>query len=158
MTQETYEKYRALLNEGAITVHEFDQILLEDHDRRKANKPPQIKKIQICCVSVMTGAALTAVLSVLCIPPKPMFHEYDFGRAFLYLLGLGFWFLRGLIGGGCSFFLALYALRRFEDANEALGYATNYGRAKRVLLIAAVLLILFVSHQIFRYIHPLGAD
>lgn len=155
MTQKTLEQYRRLLNEGAITVQEFDQILLQDRARRKANKPPQIKRMQMCCAAVMAGAVLTAVLSVLFRPPGPHLRgDMDF-RGLFYGLEMGCRFLCGFGGGGCVFFVSLHAFRRFEDANEELGYAPNYRKAKRILLIAAVLLILLALHQIYRYTNPL---
>ena len=161
MTEETLAKYKALLESGAISREEFDRITAEHPPEQPAvpdtasNHPAglaDIRKMTGCCAAVMFGSVLTLILSFVFLPPKPHFSEYDIGNAFLYLFGLGFWFLRGI--GGCSltFNLALFAHRQFRKA----GTGTNYRGAGTALIWAAVLLAVIILHQFLRYRYPLG--
>ena len=165
MTEETLAKYKALLESGAISREEFDRMTAEEQPEQSAVPDPapdqpdglaSIRNMKGCCAAVMSGSVLTLILSFVCIPPKPHFSEYDIGNAFLYLFGLGFWFLRGIAGCSITFGLSLYAYGQFRKAGTETNYAMYYRGARTTLIWSAVLLAVIILHQYIRYGHPLG--
>ena len=167
MTQENLARFKALLENGSITQEEYEHITGEkrpeqpestivdaDHQDGISN----LRCMKGCCIFLMCLSALTAVLSFVFIPPKPHFGEYDIGRAFLYIFGLGFWFLRGTVLNGTAFFLAGHSLRMFRQAgSEITGYAADYRIAKKSLISAGIILAVIIIHQFFRYMYPAGS-
>ena len=113
MTQENLARFKALLENGSITQEEYEQITGEKRtdqpestivDADQQDGISDLRCMKGCSIFLMCLSALTAVLSFVFIPPKPHFGEYDIGRAFLYIFGLGFWFLRGTVYNGIAFF------------------------------------------------------
>ena len=167
MTQENLARFKALLENGSITQEEYEQITGEKRtdqpestivDADQQDGISDLRCMKGCSIFLLCLSALTAVLSFVFIPPKPHFGEYDIGRAFLYIFGLGFWFLRGTVYNGIAFFLAGRSLRMFRQAgSEITGYAENYRIAKKCLMFAGIILAAIIMHQFFRYMHPAGS-
>lgn len=165
MTDETRAKYQALLESGAISRAEFDRVTA-DHlpEKTDASALPDAQQTGLAdirrktgfCTAVTAASVMMLILSFVFIPRKPVFSEYDIGNAFLYLFGIGFWFLRAVIGCAVTCGLSKHARRLLRQAETGTNYGTDYRYAKRTLCIAAVLIAVLILHQIFRYFHPLG--
>lgn len=165
MTEETYAKYKALLEDGAISQAEFDMVTADNMpDETEASAAPDapqnasenLRTMYGNCTSVMAASILMLILSFVFIPRKPEFGEYDIGNAFLYMFGIGFWFLRAIAGCILTYSLASRACRLFRQAETGTDCETDYRHAKRTLLWAVVLLAVFTLHQILRFIYPAG--